>query len=74
MLKIANSMDIIRNVLDNSRVKSFLWRTGMMVLAVVVNQVIVYVSSSGLNTQTIVVVGLILGELSKAINNALSEK
>lgn len=74
MLKIATSWDAAKNVLNNSRVKSFLWRTGMMILAVIVNQGITFISSSGLNTQTIVILGLVLGEISKSLNNMLSGK
>ena len=74
MFKIATFWDAIENILQNHRVKSFLWRLGMMVLALIVNQVIIFISDSGLTTGTWVVLGLILGEVSKAINNALGGK
>jgi hypothetical protein len=74
MLKVATSWDAVKNILANARVKSFFWRTGMMISAVVVNEIITVLGSSGLNTQTIVILGLILGEISKSINNALSGK
>lgn len=73
MLKLTTNMDTIKHILANSRVKSFLWRTGMMILAVIINQGIILVSSSSLNAQTVVIIGLILGEISKSINNALSQ-
>jgi len=74
MLKIATKMDTVKVILLAPRMKSFYWRTGMMILATIINQGIVLISSSGLTTPTIVVLGLVLGEISKAINNALSEK
>jgi hypothetical protein len=73
-LKIATNWDVIKNIFANSRVKSFLWRTGMMILAVVIDQVIILISDVGLTTQAVVILGLILGEISKMINNTLSGK
>jgi len=74
MLKIATTWDAVKMMLTASRMKSFYWRTGMMILATLINQCIVLVSSSGLNTQTVVILGLVLGEISKGINNTLSGK
>lgn len=62
----------IKYMLLSTRMKSFYWRTGMMILAVVIDQLIMLVSSVGLSPQAVVVLGLILGEISKGINNALS--
>jgi hypothetical protein len=64
----------IKNILANSRVKSFLWRTGMMILAVVLVELMNLVPTLDLPTQVTVILGLILGEVSKMINNILQGK
>jgi len=74
MAKIANSWDAIKNILANNRVKSFLWRTGMMILAVIIQQLIDSMSGWQVSPEATVVLGLVLGELSKAINMALQGK
>lgn len=56
----------------NNRVKSFYWRTGMMVLAVIIQQAISLISTLQLGSTTTVLLGLILGEISKYINQSLS--
>jgi len=73
MAKIATNWDVLKKMLTATRMKSLYWRTGMMVLAVIVNQGLMLVSTSGLNSPSVVLLGLILGEISKSINNALSE-
>ena len=67
------SMSKLKEILFSSRVKSFIWRTSMMVIAVIVGSfssnidlIAPYVSVG-----TVTVLGLILGEVSKAINNRL---
>lgn len=69
----SNNMSAVKEFLVSSRAKSFYWRTSMMVVAVIVNQLTLLVSSTGLNTPTIVILGLILGEVSKAIVNYLNK-
>lgn len=64
---------MIKTFFANTRVKSFLWRTGMMILAVLIQQAIALVSTLQLDATITVVLGLILGEISKAIANALKE-
>jgi len=67
-------MDIIKNIFANKRVKSFLWRTGMMCLAVIISAIteqIPFMSELLLGTTTTVLLGLFLGEMSKMINNTL---
>jgi hypothetical protein len=66
--------DVLVNIGENKRVKSFVWRTGMMVLALIINQGIIFMTDSGLTTGAWVILGLVLGEISKMINNALSGK
>jgi len=66
-------MDIIKNIFANKRVKSFLWRTGMMCLAVIISAITEQIPfmSELLGTTTTVLLGLFLGEMSKMINNTL---
>lgn len=67
-------MSIISKILTNKRVKSFLWRTLMMVVAVILSQVMdnIDLLAPYVNATTITVLGLVLGELSKAVNNRIS--
>ena len=76
MAKIANGWDVIRNILNNNRVKSFLWRTGMMCLSVVISALLteIDVLSGYISPAFVAILGLVLGELSKAINMALQGK
>jgi hypothetical protein len=53
----------------HKRIKSFAWRTGMMVLAVTIDFVLQNLASFSFSPQTTVVVGLILGEVSKYFNS-----
>lgn len=62
---------MIKTFFENNRVKSFLWRTGMMILAVLIQQAIALVSTLQLDATVTVVLGLVLGEISKSINMAL---
>ena len=62
----------LKVTLWNNRTKSFLWRTGMMVLAVLINQVITLLSSSSFPAFVTVLLGLVLGEISKFISQSLS--
>lgn len=69
-----NIITDITKVLTSSRFKSFYWRTGMMFLAGFVDLVIENLGGSGMSPQIIVVLGLVLGEVSKAINNIVQER
>ena len=57
----------------SKRMKSLYWRSGMMCLAVVVGELAVNVDvfAPFVSPATITLLGLILGEISKAINNAI---
>lgn len=67
-------MENIKIVLLSNRFKSFYWRTGMMVVAAFLNLVVENISGFGFNPATTVVVGLIFGEISKAIANVSQGK
>lgn len=59
--------DTNRVVLFN-RTKSFLWRAGMMLLALGVDFTLANLELLDLSPQTVVVLGLFLGEVSKWLN------
>lgn len=52
-----------------NRFKSFLWRTGMMILAVSVDFALQNITEFNMGNQTTVIVGLVLGEVSKYLNS-----
>jgi hypothetical protein len=52
-----------------SRLKSLAWRIGMMVLAVIIDWTINNLSGFHIPSQYTVLIGLILGEVSKELNN-----
>lgn len=53
----------------SNRVKSFLWRLGMMLVATALDFTAKNLTDFDLSTQTTVILGLILGEVSKFIAN-----
>ena len=57
----------------NSRVKSFLWRSGMMFLAGGIDVILSLHTELDLSQGSTVVLGLILGEVTKHINNKVSK-
>jgi len=67
-------MQKIKEVLLSNRFKSFYWRTGAMALASFISLISESLTGFGLSGQSVVVLGLILGELTKAINNFANQK
>ena len=66
----------MKTILTSNRMKSLYWRTSMMVLAVVVGNLLSNIDMFApvLGATGITMLGLILGEVSKALNNAYSRK
>jgi hypothetical protein len=56
-----------------ARLKSFLWRTGMMVVAVCIDFALQNMGSFNLTPGAVTVLGLLLGEVSKFLNNQLQK-
>ena len=56
-----------------NRVKSFAWRTTMMCLVVIADYVIQNLTGFGLPAGVTIVIGLVAGEVSKFVNQLLSE-
>lgn len=57
-----------------NRFKSLLWRAGMVALAAGIGWVLNNLSMLSLSPTLTVVIGLVLGEVSKQINNNLTQK
>jgi hypothetical protein len=55
------------------RLKSFAWRTGMMVLALFIDFTATNLGVFELPPEAILILGLLLGEISKFINTQLSK-
>ena len=70
------SMDKIKIILKGNRMKSLYWRTGMMILAVLVGALLsgIELLAPVLSPAVIMMLGLVLGEISKALNKMISEK
>lgn len=66
----------IKEILISNRFKSFYWRMGMMILAVIVSGLLSNIDMLNelFSPAVVMVIGLVLGEVSKAINNALTER
>jgi hypothetical protein len=58
-----------------NRIKSLLWRIGMMIVAVIVSAFLANIDilNPYISPAFVGVLGLILGEISKALNTYLSE-
>lgn len=54
---------------SSSRFKSFLWRAGAMGAVAIIGVLQVEVTNYSLRPEIIAVLGLILGEITKALNN-----
>jgi hypothetical protein len=58
----------IKSLMTNNRVKSLLWRAGMMGLAAALATVVQNLSSLEIPGEWVTLIGLILGEVSKYLN------
>ena len=57
-----------------NRIKSLLWRAGMMAIVTILDVVAQGITEFSLPVSVVVIAGLILGEVSKHINNKLNRK
>lgn len=55
------------------RLKSFAWRVGMMFIALLVAFASENLAGFGLSAQTTIILGLVLGEVSKFLNSLPQE-
>jgi len=66
----------LKDLLISTRMKSLYWRTSMMVLSVIIGSLLsnLDILAPYVSAASITMLGLILGEVSKALNNHLSLK
>lgn len=64
----------MKEFLLSNRLKSLYWRTGAMFLVSFLNVVWEQATGSGLSGQWVVFGGLIVGEITKALNNFAAGK
>lgn len=57
-----------------NRVKSFTWRLSIMIIVALINYVAANYTGFGLSPELTVLVGLVIGEISKFLNTELSGK
>jgi len=69
-----NTLKLSGDLLKSKRFKSFYWRTGMMALAGFLALVVENLTVLELSPQLTVILGLVLGEVSKQIMNNFSGK
>jgi len=63
-------MEKITKLEWKKRIDSFLWRALMMIIAVTVDFILANLSDFSFTTEVTVVLGLILGEVSKYLNKS----
>jgi len=56
------------------RLKSLAWRGGAVALVALINFIIENLGSTGLSASLVTIIGLVLGEVTKAINNYMTGK
>lgn len=63
----------MKEIFFSNRMKSLYWRTLMMFIAGICSAIADDIGLLKLNGEMTVLVGLVLGEISKAINNMIQE-
>jgi hypothetical protein len=66
---LSSTWECVKNFLKSKRMKSFYWRTGVMFVTVVSAAVI----DSGMTGYIPVLIGLALAEVTKGLNNYITE-
>lgn len=64
----------VKNLFISPRFISFYWRTAMLAASGLLALISENITSIGIPAWTVVIVGLLLGEATKAINNKLNAK
>ena len=66
----------IKEILISNRFKSLYWRAGMMALSILVSGVLSNIDmlENVFSPLVVMIIGLVFGEISKAINNALKAR
>jgi hypothetical protein len=64
----------LNELLNSNRLKSFLWRGGAIMLVAGLNFVSSNIGEFNLSQQMVVFIGLVIGEITKALNNVAQNK
>ena len=65
--------EVLKGMFFSTRAKAFYWNALMMFLAFLINQATTLISQNGLTEPGWIILGMILTQVSKGINNALSK-
>jgi hypothetical protein len=69
-----NQSTFINEFFSSTRLKSFLWRAGAVGLVAIVGYAQTEITNFQLSDTALVLIGLVLGEITKALNNVIQAK
>lgn len=69
-----NMKKFSRELFSSTRLKSFLWRAGAVGLVAIVGYAQTEITNLQLSETSIVLIGLVLGEITKALNNVIQSR
>lgn len=64
----------INELFSSTRLKSFLWRAGAVGLVAIVGYAQTEITNLQFSETSIVLIGLVLGEITKALNNVIQSR
>jgi hypothetical protein len=64
----------ISEFFSSTRLKSFIWRAGAVGLVAIVGYAQTEITNLQLSETSIVLIGLVLGEITKALNNVIQSR
>lgn len=64
----------LSELINSNRLKSFLWRGGAIMIVAGLSYVAENIGQFNLSPEMVVFVGLVIGEITKAINNVAQNK
>lgn len=67
-------LTFINELFSSTRLKSFLWRAGAVGLVAIVGYTQTEITNLQLSETSIVLIGLVLGEITKALNNVIQSR
>jgi len=64
----------LSELFSSDRLKSFLWRGGAVIVVAGLNYISTNIGDFNLSPQMVIFVALVVGEITKAINNAVKSR
>lgn len=64
----------LSELFSSDRLKSFLWRGGAVIVVAGLNYISTNIGEFNLSPQMVIFVALVVGEITKAINNAVKSR